>query len=285
MKRLIVNGDDFGIAPGVNQGILDAHQRGIVTSTTVMINYPDAGPGIERALAEAPRLGLGLHLNLTSGVPVSPRAAVASLLDGEGRFFHIQDWPDRLAAFEPDHVRCEIDAQVARFVAQAGRPPDHLDSHHHAAYLLPEGLESLIEIAARYHIPARHVEPAVSMRGALDILRAMMPTLPEPQAAALIERQQEVAQRAPAGLWPARLEMGFFGDRATLGDLLVILTTLPDDSLTEIMSHPGYPDDGLARSRYVGQRALEVDHLTHAATRECVRAENIALMTFGDLLQ
>ena len=78
MKRLIVNADDFGRAPGVNQGILDAHTHGIVTSTTVMINYPDAPAGIERAQADAPDLGLGLHLNLTSGPPISAPEDIAS---------------------------------------------------------------------------------------------------------------------------------------------------------------------------------------------------------------
>ena len=53
MKQLIVNADDFGRAPGVNRGILEAYEAGIVTSTTVMINYPDAAPGLEQALAKA----------------------------------------------------------------------------------------------------------------------------------------------------------------------------------------------------------------------------------------
>ncbi len=58
MKRLIVNADDFGRSPGINRGILETHLRGIVTSTTVMVNFPDAAPGLERALTEAPRLAL-----------------------------------------------------------------------------------------------------------------------------------------------------------------------------------------------------------------------------------
>jgi len=74
MKKLIVNADDFGRSPGINRGILDAHLNGIVTSTTVMINYPDAAPGLEQALLKAPDLGIGLHLNLTSGRPVSAMA-------------------------------------------------------------------------------------------------------------------------------------------------------------------------------------------------------------------
>ena len=40
--RLIVNADDFGISKAVTLGILEAHERGVVTSTTMMCNMPDA---------------------------------------------------------------------------------------------------------------------------------------------------------------------------------------------------------------------------------------------------
>ena len=71
MPNLIVNADDLGRMAGVNRGVVEAHKQGIVTSTTVMVNYPDAVGGIEMALEEAPFLGVGLHLTLTSGRPVS----------------------------------------------------------------------------------------------------------------------------------------------------------------------------------------------------------------------
>ena len=82
---LIVNADDFNLTEGVSRGILEAHRRGIVTSTTVMVNLP----GLEqsRSLArQAPRLGVGLHLNLTFGPPVLPAREVPSLVDDSSRF-------------------------------------------------------------------------------------------------------------------------------------------------------------------------------------------------------
>ena len=77
--------------------------------------------------------------------------------------------------------------------------------------------------------------------------------------------------------------MGFSQDHTALGDLLVILTNLPDDSITEILSHPGFVDDALAHSHYRDRREVEIELLTHAATLECIQAEQIQLITFADL--
>src|SRR5947209_5936730 len=62
-RRLIVNADDFGLSPGVNAGILEAHARGIVTSTSLMVRWPAAAAAAAQA-REHPRLGLGLHVDL-----------------------------------------------------------------------------------------------------------------------------------------------------------------------------------------------------------------------------
>src|SRR5436853_7925313 len=83
MKKLIVTADDFGLTEKVNQGIVEAHCRGIVTSTSLMAN----GGAFEDAVArtrEAPRLGIGAHLNLTQGPTVTPPTVVRSLVNREG---------------------------------------------------------------------------------------------------------------------------------------------------------------------------------------------------------
>ncbi|NLF74781.1 MAG: ChbG/HpnK family deacetylase [Chloroflexi bacterium] len=286
MKQLIVNADDFGRAPGVNRGILEAYEAGIVTSTTVMINYPDAAPGLEQALAKAPDLGIGLHLNLTAGYPVLPAERIPSLVKEDGQFVHIRDWAGHMAAFEPEHVRAELVAQLDRFLSLAGRPPDHLDSHHHGAYLHPDALSVVLEIAHRYNIPMRDTK-FDALDGPLDRALAelanVVPGVPALLAQNLIERLQQVLTQGPPPFCPARLEMGFFEDHATLGDLLVILTTLPEDRPTELMCHPGYVDEALGTSGYLYPREREIGHLTHPATLECIRSEGISLINFGDL--
>jgi predicted glycoside hydrolase/deacetylase ChbG (UPF0249 family) len=283
MKRLIVNADDFGRAPGVNQGILDAHRNGIVTSTTVMINYPDAPAGLERALTETPDLGIGLHLNLTSGKPVSAPDQIPTLVDEGGCFYPPPAWATQFEAIDAEHVQREIEAQFQRFIDLTGHAPDHLDAHHHITYFQPDGLRKMLAISEHYAIPMRSSRITMPEEAAVRSLMGLLRGVTEPFARELVVQLRTIVAEAETPFWPARFEMGFFDEHATLGDLLVILTNLPDDSVTELMCHPGYPDDVLAGSGYTDRRAEEIAHLTHAATRECIESEGITLITFGDL--
>ena len=71
MKRLIINADDYGRSPDISRGIRQAHLHGVVTSTTCMMNIPTTAADIAVAVRETPQLGLGVHLVLTMGRPVS----------------------------------------------------------------------------------------------------------------------------------------------------------------------------------------------------------------------
>jgi len=114
MKQLIVNADDFGLSTGVNAGIVQAHEHGIVSSTSLMVRQPaaEAAAALARRL---PQLGVGLHLDLWESV----------LRDGEWvRLYQRVD-------DEPAAIERELRAQLARFHVLMGRAPDHLDSHQH----------------------------------------------------------------------------------------------------------------------------------------------------------
>lgn len=84
-RVLIVNADDLGRTEGINEGIFAAHERGLVTSATLMVACPAAEAAVAR-LARFPRLGVGLHVQLTGGPSLAPPAQVPSLTDAEGRF-------------------------------------------------------------------------------------------------------------------------------------------------------------------------------------------------------
>src|SRR5512143_145694 len=87
MKRLIINSDDYGRTPEISRGIREAHLRGVVTSTTCMMNIPTTGDDISIALTETPNLGMGVHLVLTMGRPLSAPESVSSIVDERGNFF------------------------------------------------------------------------------------------------------------------------------------------------------------------------------------------------------
>ena len=83
-KRLIINADDFGLSHGITDGILLTHRKGLLTSTSLMVNQPATEYAVRRA-PEVSNLGVGIHLNLTEGSPIlsHPR----TLADRQGRFF------------------------------------------------------------------------------------------------------------------------------------------------------------------------------------------------------
>jgi len=130
MKYLIVNADDFGASSGINRGILEAHQRGILTSTSLMVNMPAAAEATVLS-RDFPALSIGLHVNFTN--------------ESEGPVVDITD---------TDACRVELAHQLDQFVASMGRLPSHLDSHHHVhrrANLLP----LFQDLAMRYRLPLR----------------------------------------------------------------------------------------------------------------------------------
>src|SRR5712692_6943121 len=92
MRNLIVNADDLGWTEGVNRGIIEAHRNGIVTSTSLLANGSAFSPGVALA-KQAPALGVGGHVNLSDGIPVSRAEEVRSLLNGNG---HLEGGPESL---------------------------------------------------------------------------------------------------------------------------------------------------------------------------------------------
>jgi chitin disaccharide deacetylase len=148
-RRLIVNADDLGYDPAINRGIVEAMRRGVVTSTTLMVNLPHSAEGA----AQAHGLAVGLHLNLARGAPVSPRFPPPLLV--AGAFDEA-----RVAELPPEVVEDETLAQLDRAGELLGRPPTHADVHRHL-HRHPAVLEGLTRAAARRGIPVRALDAAM----------------------------------------------------------------------------------------------------------------------------
>ncbi|MBI2167710.1 MAG: ChbG/HpnK family deacetylase [Candidatus Omnitrophica bacterium] len=150
-RRLIVNADDFNLTPGVTRGILKAHDQGMVTSTTVLINLP-LELALVRQASRRNRLGVGLHLNITLGKPVSPPGKIRSLLKPEGNFRRPFDYGEKKPAL--GEVIREYEAQIRLFEKRFRKPPDHLDTHHHL-HDDPLFFQALSQLARRWKLPVR----------------------------------------------------------------------------------------------------------------------------------
>jgi predicted glycoside hydrolase/deacetylase ChbG (UPF0249 family) len=140
-KSLIVNADDFGMTEGVTLGILEAHQHGIVTSTSLMVRT-DFARQAARLAAKHPRLNLGLHIDLGEW----------TFQNGDWLLTrHIADTDD------PRAVAAEIAAQLQLFRQLTGQNPTHLDSHQHVHRRDP-AKSILLATALDLGIPLRHFD-------------------------------------------------------------------------------------------------------------------------------
>lgn len=127
--KLIINADDFGLSPGVNEAVIELSRLGTVTSTTVMTNMPYYEE--VSLLLPNPNISIGLHFNLTQGKPVSPPEKVKSLVDKEGNFFSVITFVKRLKKNKIDinDIYNELSAQYFRLFKIIGERLSHIDSH------------------------------------------------------------------------------------------------------------------------------------------------------------
>ena len=131
VPTLVINADDFGLSEGINRGILEAHRRGILTSTSLLVNRPwsEEAAALSR---DAPELSIGLHVDLRDD-----RGSPAGL---------------------PLELQEELRTQFQRFQELMGRVPTHIDSHHNV-HRQPEALPEFIDFARRCGLPLREHSP------------------------------------------------------------------------------------------------------------------------------
>ncbi len=261
MKLLVVNADDFGFTHDVNAGIIEAHERGILTSTTLMA----FGPAFEDAVALArrnPALDVGCHLTLVQG---------PGLPDTVGQLVRA------LAArrIRPYELCRE---QVVR-ILDAGIQPSHLDTHKHT-HLLPPVLAAVARLSQEFRIPW------IRRPFDLPLAGASVPLSVRASSRALgFLRRRFQAFLASRGCRSTDHFAGFqLTGRYRTAQLAALIHALPD-GITEFMCHPGRCGDELrkARTRLKESREEELRALTSAEVRDALREAGVRLAAFRDL--
>lgn len=289
MKQLIVNADDFGLARLVNQGIIEAHCDGIVTSTSLMANGGAFEDAVEKASA-APHLSVGVHLSLVQGKPLSPPSEIPTLVGGGGTFcltgyeFVFRALTHRIKWSE---VEIELRRQIVR-VFRAGITPTHLDGHQHL-HVLPEVSRIVIRLAQEFAIPCVRCpieEPSpvpFPKRAGIARLKVLKQGVTRRGVSWFARRLGLKLTRA--GLhYPSH----FFGMSQTgflNAELLeAVLRNLPE-GISELMCHPGYADSQLAETgtRLLSQRHAEMRALTLLRTSGLLVQEGIQLVNYAAL--
>ncbi len=279
MRRLIINADDFGLTSGVNRGIIESHAHGVVTSATLMACGEKFAEAATLA-AQAPRLGVGCHVVLVDGVPVSDAATVSTLTVGP-RF------RDRLTNFamlaatgrlDPAQIEAEVTAQIQKLQA-AGIRVSHLDSHKHT-HMFPVVLKGMLRAAKKCGIRAvrNPFEPLVfatvrhwKRQFQLRMMRRFRASFQTALAnAGVVTPDGCVGVAATGGLNQQTFES--------------LIQHLPEGTW-EFVSHPGYNDAELDKiqTRLRDSREKELAILTSPSTKEALQREGIQLISYRDL--
>jgi chitin disaccharide deacetylase len=154
-KVIILHVDDGGMSFDSNRGAIEAMEKGMASSVSVMMPCPWV-PGFVHYLKKHPNTDAGLHLTLTSEWkdyrwgPLSGKSNVPGLVDEEGDL-----WPDVAEVVKhasADEVETEIRAQVQRAL-QMGFQPTHLDSHMGTLFASPAFIQRYVKVGLEYKIP------------------------------------------------------------------------------------------------------------------------------------
>jgi chitin disaccharide deacetylase len=287
LRNLIVNADDLGWTEGVNRGIVEAHRKGLVTSTSLLANGRAfaAAQGISRS---NPELGIGVHLNLSDGPPSAPANEVKGLLGKSGE---LEDAADSLLlkiagrSLRVEEVEREWDAQVQQ-VRDAGIQPSHLDGHKHV-HMLPGLFEVALRVAKKHKIRAIRVANEEStLRAALasgegqrkgTVLKQGV----QARGLKLLARDaRKMAERA--GISTADYFCGIAQTGVLTRDGLQELLEILPEGTTELMCHPGYADEELrkTRTRLQESRVAELRILTDEGIRKVVATRGIRLISY-----
>jgi hopanoid biosynthesis associated protein HpnK len=280
-KRIIINADDFGLSEAVNSAVAKAHTEGVLTSSTIMTNMPAADEAVKIA-KKLPGLGVGVHLNLSQGAPLSKDGSVACLLNSNGEFAIS---PFKLSVLSiaghkiRNAIRTELTAQI-QWLLDKGLTPTHLDSHYHI-HTLPPIYPIVCDLARRFEIGAvRYTfEPK-------DICR-----MPWPLPA------EHGRQRARTARIMARInriqDSRFLKTDALLGiahkgkidvSFFKAVTLYSTAQTAEVMTHPGLADTaGHEETKLQHQQRLELEALCSERTKQHFNDAKIKLTHYANL--
>ena len=268
-KYLVTNADDFGFTSDVNSGIVEAHQTGILSATTLMANGEAFDDAVRLAVL-LPNLDIGCHLVLVGG-----RSLLGDCLPYPTSTVELTRmvYAGKLAIYD------ELAAQVQRIV-DAGIVPTHIDTHKHT-HILPPVLRAVCRVAHEFGIPwvRRPIDYPTPQRG---ILSQHLASMAMRCVGGFILKTQKAD-----GLKQTDHFLGFSItgrlDKRLLGDLMQYV---PDGS-TELMVHPGHMREELssAPTRLKESRELELIALTAPLVREAMVAAGIELVNYRQLNQ
>jgi chitin disaccharide deacetylase len=286
VRRLIINADDFGLTAGVNRAIVKAHERGIVTSTTLMANSSAFEGAVRLAQADS-SWSVGCHVVLLDGQPLIDSFRVSSLVVAKnGHAFR-----DGVAGFavralagwiDSDEVEAETTAQIRKLQSH-GVAVSHVDTHKHT-HMFPAALDGILRAARTCGVTA--------IRNPFEVVAA---NFARAQRGMWKRYAQVKTLRGLAGSFRRAVnKAGLKTPDGTLGivatghlnsDLFRNIADNMPEGTWEFVCHPGYVDSDLetVRTRLRRQREEELALLTSAEARNALENRGIELISYKQL--
>jgi chitin disaccharide deacetylase len=280
-RRLIINGDDFGSSREVNEAIILAHRRGILTSASLMVS----GEAFEHAVAlakENPGLAVGLHVTCADGRAVLCPSKIPHVVGKNGTF----PSDPTLAGLRYFFCRRarqelfgEIEAQFEKF-SGSGLSFSHVDSHCHM-HVHPVVLDAIVQSAERYGIKALRV-PADSFFSALPFLQSPIFAAGNAIIFKLLTGRMKRLIRSRGFSFPQRVYGNLLTGSMSLEYVLSVLDGLPP-GFSEIYFHPALPSSPSSDDKRQMQRFRELCLLIDPAVRSKIERLRILPFTYFDL--
>ncbi|XP_046557133.1 carbohydrate deacetylase-like [Haliotis rubra] len=296
MKLLVITGDDLGYSKERNEGLVHCFRKGAITHTSLMVNGVAAEHGV--MMCKKYSVPMGLHFNISEGVPVSEATKSSSLVDKEGIFLEKQSFWKAANDGNLDikDVKVELEAQLTKFEELVGHPPIHVDGHQHS-HIFPSTRKAFAEALGSRGIRSTRlpIDPVIlsgdwipskyfdSFKLIIELSRQSLPVF----------RQNGI-----------RVSDCFFGlctmgydmtvDRLKTGLIKAYesVDSGGDNSVCELMVHPGYmngevggcgtgPDD-FSQSE---EREHEINVLSDKSLQAFYSQEQIKLVPFSECWQ
>jgi hopanoid biosynthesis associated protein HpnK len=281
-RRLIINGDDFGSSREVNEAVILAHRRGILTSASLMAS----GPAFEHAVSlaeENPDLAVGLHVTCVDGRPVLPPSKIPHVAGKNGcfpsdpagaglRYFFCRNSRREL----PD----EIAAQFEKF-SRSGLTFSHVDSHCHM-HVHPVILDVIIQNCGRFGIRKVRV-PDDSFSAAIPFLRSPFLAAGYAFVFKLLTGRMKRILKRKGFMFPKRVYGNLLSGKMDLRYVSSLIKNLPQGT-SEIYFHPAMPAP-LEQAHEAGrlQRLRELSILIDSDLRSRIDRLGIIPSTYFDL--
>lgn len=250
---LFINADDFGLCDGADRRILSAFDHGVLSGASILPNGIAFDSAV-RAYRERPRFVLSVHLNFVDGDPVAGAANVPSLVDAKGKLnsSFCGLWMKYLLATKSqkqqltEEVRRELRAQIVKVKAILHRGAElRVDSHRHL-HMIPFVFRAVVDIAKELKVDYIRLprEPFFFYRGqstfwraylGSNLLKHMLLRILSTFGARLCKENKISSCDNFVGV--------LFTGNITLGVTRAAISQLPSSQTTEVLFHPGRPDD------------------------------------------